>query len=121
MVLLAPEQATEATHRSPMVRASRQKPCDGAAAVSMVPVVLGRRRVVMPVAAVVAMAGLLLALDLVLDRIGHRDAGSPAQERLQLAPVAHLVPNGATCTTADHRCHEALLAVLRLPWLAVIV
>lgn len=120
MVLLSSKQATEPTHGTPVVRASRQKPCDGAA-VSMVSVVWGRRRVVMAVAVVVAMAGLFLALDLVLDGVGHRCAGCPAQERLQLAPMAHLVPDGATCTASDDRCHESLLAVLRLPWLAVIV
>lgn len=80
-MLLPPKQATESTHGAPVVRASRQKPCEGAA-VSVVSVVLGRWRVVMPVAVMVAMAGLFLALDLVLDRVGHRGAGSAAQERL---------------------------------------
>lgn len=116
VVLLPPEQATQPTHGTPVVRASRQEPCEGAA-VPVVSVVLGRRRVVMPV----AVAGLFLALDLVLDGVGHRGPGCAAQERLEFAPVAHLMADCAACTTADNSSHQTLLAVLCLPWLAVIV
>lgn len=121
VVLLAPEQATEAAHGgASVVRAGGQQPREGAAVPA---VVLGRRRrVVVPVAAVVAaVAGLLLALDLVLDRVGHRRAGRTAQKRLQFAPVAHLMPDGATCAATDDRRHKALLAILCLSRLAVIV
>lgn len=117
MVLLASEQATKTTHGAPVVRARRQEPCEGAAVSPMVPVVWGRRRLVMTV----AVAGLFLALDLVFDRVGHRRAGRAAQKRLEFAPVAHLVPDSATSTAANDGRHEALLAILRLSWLAVIV
>ena len=69
----------------------------------------------------VAVAGLLLALDLVLDGVGNSCTGCPSQKRLELASVAHLVPDGAAGTTADDRCHKALLAILGLSWLAIIV
>lgn len=118
-MLLPAKQTTETAHGAAVVRASRQEPRERPAAVSVVPVVGRRRRLVMAV--MVAVAGLLLALDLVLDGVGHCHAGCTTQERLELAPVAHLVPDGAACTAADDRRHEALLAVLWLAWLAVIV
>lgn len=75
----------------------------------------------MSVAVMVAVAGLVLALDLVFDGVGHRGTGCTAQQRLELAAVAHLVPNGAASTTANHCRHQALLAVLCLSGLAVVV
>lgn len=81
----------------------------------MVSVMLRRRRVVVAVTVVV------LALDLVLDRVGDRNTGCTAQKRLEFAAVAHLVADGATGTSADDCGHEALLAILALTWLAVIV
>lgn len=81
---------------------------------SVVSVMLRRRRVV-------AVAVVVLALDLVLDRVGDRNTGCTAQERLEFAAVAHLVADGATGTSADDGGHEALLAILALTWLAVVV
>lgn len=75
----------------------------------------------MSVAVMLAMAGLLLALDLVLDGVGDGDTCRSSKERLELASVAHLVPDGAASSAADHSSHETLLAILGLSWLAVIV
>lgn len=75
----------------------------------------------MSVAVMLAMAGLLLALDLVLDGVGDGDTCRSSKKRLELASVAHLVPDGAASSAADHSSHETLLAILGLSWLAVIV
>jgi hypothetical protein len=72
-----------------------------------------------------AVAGLLLllflALDLVLDCVRNRRASCSSQECLELGAMAHLVPDGAACTTADDRCHQALFAILGLSGLTAIV
>lgn len=122
MVLVPTKQATEPTHGTSaaaaavaaVVRASGPEQPSERSTVPVVTVVLGRRRRVVMSMAVVAVTGLLLALDLVLDRVGYSDAGCPAQQGLELASVAHLVPEDAAGTSADHGCHQALFAILGL-------
>ena len=54
-------------------------------------------------------------LELVLDNVCRHRTGRGAEERLELAAVAHLVGEGAAAAAAEHGGHQALLAVLLLP------
>lgn len=72
VVLLSSKQATERAHGPPVLRTSGRKQAPEGPAVTVVTVVtvvMGRRCVMMTV------AGLLLALDLVLHGIGQRGTG----------------------------------------------